>query len=133
MGAAEAYIGIAHVLYPPTYGAGLDDLGYDLSNVSEDALDIIGGRLVRLYKEEITAVDAIATRFFNDTVAVQEPHRLNERTVKSAASYGGIVEIGWVYRARGQESYPGRFPAARAIERIEPEIEDAFSQVMARF
>jgi hypothetical protein len=130
---STAYSGILEVLYPPTYGEGLKSLGFDLAQAMEKALDILGGQMVRLYKEEITAVDAIDTRFFLDTVAVQEPHRPHERIVKSAAAYSGVVEQGWVYRARGQESYPGRFPAARAIGRIEPEIEDAFSQVLARF
>lgn len=36
--------------------------------------------------------------------------------VRASANHAMVVEIGWTERAQGQESYPGRFPAAKAVE-----------------
>lgn len=117
--------------YPVLIPAGIRTLAPDVQDYSEDALQEIAEGLVGLYKQEIIAVGAVDTRFFLDTVGIRFASR-GERQVASDAFYSGIVEHGWIWRARGQDSYPGRFPAGRAIAQLEPVIEDAFTRQLYR-
>lgn len=117
--------------YPVLIPDGIRTLAPDIQDYSEDALEDIAEGLVGLYQAEIQAVNAIDTRFFIDTVRIRFATR-GERHVASDAPYSGIVEHGWINRGRGQESYPGRFPAAKAVSRLEPVIEDAFTRQLFR-
>jgi hypothetical protein len=109
----------------------LRQIGGDVDSIFEPALDEIASGLIRLYQAQIMAVGAIDSGDFINTVEVREKgHRY--RIVASKVSYSGVVEHGWIERARGQASYPGRFPAARAIGQLTPVIGDAFAHQMWR-
>lgn len=122
---------ILDIAYEVTIPDAVRFVGADIDDASELALEEIGIGLVGLYKGEAAAVGAIDTRFFIDTIGVRYATRF-ERGVGSLAPYSGVIEHGWIYRARGQASYPGRFPAARAVARLDSVIEDAFSRQMRR-
>ncbi len=98
---------------------------------AERALDDISAGLIIIYKQEIAIVGAVDTRFFIDTVRIRSA-RQGVRMVASDAPYSGVVEHGWIYRARGQGSYPGRWPAARAIASLDRVIDTAFSHQLVR-
>ena len=106
-------------------------LGPDINKATEPALDEIAKGVIRLYKEEITAVDAIDTGFFINTVHTRFATK-GERVIASDANYSQVIETGWAKRAGGQASYPGRFPATRAIARTGPVIENAFDRALRR-
>jgi hypothetical protein len=120
-----------NIAYPVLIPSALRELGQDIESDAEAALVEIAEGLVTIYQEEIEAVGAVDTRFFLETVDIRYATRF-ERGVGSRAFYAGVVEHGWTARARGQESYPGRFPAARAISRLEPVIESAFDRQLRR-
>jgi hypothetical protein len=122
-------VGTIRIAYPVEIPDALRRLGHDLQEDSEAALDEIADGLVDVYKEEIEAVDAIDTRHFIDTVRVREASIRFERLVASDAGYSGIVEEG----RDDTPNYEGRFPAARAIARLDPIIENAFDHQLARF
>ena len=42
----------------------------------------------------------------------------HKRYVVASADHARVVEFGWTLRGRGQSSYPGRFPAGRAVEQF---------------
>lgn len=117
--------------YPVYIPDGIRSLAPDVQDYSEDALQEIAEGLIGLYKEQIEAVDAVDSRFFLETVGIRFASR-GERHVASDASYSGVVEHGWIFKAGGQESYPGRFPAARAVSMLEPVIDDAFQHQLFR-
>lgn len=97
----------------------------------EAALDDVSSGLVRVYKEEIEAVGAVDSGHLRDTVRVRSRRR-GERYVASDAEYSGVVEHGWINRAKGQASYPGRWPAGRAIVLLGPVVEEAFARQLRR-
>lgn len=101
------------------------------SRQAEGALDTIAAGLVIIYKQEIAIVGAIDTRFFIDTVRIRSKKK-GQRDVASDAPYSAVVEHGWIKRARGQVSYPGRWPAGRAIVMLDSVVESAFSHQLAR-
>lgn len=119
------------IAYEVTLPRGLAYLRSDITNAEEAALDTIAWGLVNIYQAEIEEVKAVRTGFFRDTVRVRQSARLI-RWVGSLANYAAVVEHGWIYRARGQQSYPGRFPAARAIARLDTVVEDAFFHQLMR-
>lgn len=109
----------------------LRHIGGDVDSVFEPALDEIAKGLIKLYQYRIMAVGAIDSGDFINTVEVREKGS-RYRVVGSQVSYSGVVEFGWIERAQGQASYPGRFPAAQAIGMMEPVIADAFAHQMWR-
>lgn len=99
------------------------------------ALDTIADGLTALYQATITSVGAVLSGRFRDTVHAREATRrgdLKERIVASDMYYSGIVELGWISRARGQASYPGRYPAKLTALQAGPVIYAAFDNQMTR-
>jgi len=97
----------------------------------EQALDDVSSGLISLYQAEIEAVGAVDTGYLRDTVRVRS-RRKGERFVASDAEYSGVVEFGWINRAKGQASYPGRWPAGRAVVLLGPVVEQAFARQIRR-
>jgi hypothetical protein len=106
-----------------------------LDDPLNQALDAIAEGIVALYKSNITSVGAVLTGRFRDTVHVRSATRagdLKERIVASDAPYSGVVEYGWLDRARGQSSYPGRFPAQATVQQAGPVINLAIDNQLMR-
>lgn len=120
------------VAYPVLIPDALRHLEGELSDFAVEPLDEVADGIARRYQEEIEAVHAIDSRHFIDTVSSRAATRRDERIVKSDAEYSGVVEHGWITRAKGQDSYPGRFPAARAVASVEDIITDAYSRAFNR-
>jgi hypothetical protein len=121
------------------YAVEVPDAFRNLTQVLDDpltaALDSIAAGVIALYQTTITSVGAVLTGRFRDTVHVREASRagdLRERIIASDALYSGIVEFGWIYRARGQASYPARYPALITRDAAGPIIYDAFAMQMTR-
>lgn len=106
--------------------------GSDFGEGIERALDEIGEQGTTLYQQEGEAVGARDSGHFIDTIHVRDASRRLTRVIASDASYSGVIEDGWQTRGRGQESYPGRHPAQRAIEKFEPVVQDAFLHQFGR-
>jgi hypothetical protein len=101
----------------------------------EQAMDDIANGYVALYKGEIVSVGAVLSGRFRDRVHVRSASRYGdtiEKIIASEVPYSGVVEYGWIERARGQASYPGRYPAARAIDRGQLMLREAFDNQLAR-
>lgn len=101
----------------------------------ETSAEAIARAMVVLYKDEITSVGAVLSGRFRNTVKIRSATRRGdtiERIVASDMPYSGVVEEGWLRRARGQESYPGRHPAERAVERALPIVRDVFETQLNR-
>lgn len=120
------------IAYPVSISDALRRLGPDVDDMAEEALKEIAEGTVALYQGQIMAVKAIDTGYFINTVHVRSATSRFEREIASEAPYSGIVEHGWIYRGKGQESYPGRFPAARTIPQLAPIIGDAFAHQLGR-
>lgn len=103
-------------------------LGRDIQEHSEDALDRIAESMAGLYVEEARAVGADLSGAFIRGIGVVPSTFPGERTVRGDTRYSGVIEEGWIWRAGGQDSYPARWPAARAVDRAEEAIDAAFSQ-----
>ena len=104
-------------------------------DVIEAALDDVAAGAVTLYQNTITSVGAVLSGRFRDTVHVRSASRsgdLRERIVASEVPYSGVVEEGWLRRAHGQESYPGRHPAKITVESAGPIVRDAFENQFLR-
>ena len=97
----------------------------------EAALDDIAKETVTLYQSFIEEVGAVSSGDFRDTVRVREVS-LGERIVASDVAYSGVVEYGWINRARGQESYPGRHPAQMTVDALDSVVHDAFETQFIR-
>jgi hypothetical protein len=104
-------------------------MGRDVGDMNEDALDRLADNMAGLYQEEARAVGADASGFFISQIAVAPAGHPGERMVRGAARYSGVIEEGWIWRAKGQESYPARWPAARAVDRADEAVQAAWSQV----
>ena len=109
----------------------LRNLAQEIGQIGELALTDIGDDFVSLYQQEIAAVGAVDSGDFMNTVKVRR-QAWHQRDIASGVAYSGVVEEGWTKRARGQESYPGRFPAKRAIARMGPIIQSAFNNQLMR-
>lgn len=95
----------------------------------ETSAEAIAQAMVILYKDSITSVGAVLSGRFRNTVRIRSATRRGdviERIVASDMPYSGVIEEGWLRRAHGQESYPGRHPAERAVERALPVVRDVF-------
>lgn len=111
----------------------LRHIGGDVDSIYDPALQEIGEGLVKYYQYQIAAVGAIDTAWFINHVRIlNKGHRYVVVGAGPEVNYSAVVEHGWIERARGQASYPGRFPAGRAIGMIEPLIQDAFAHQMWR-
>lgn len=108
-------------------------IGGDVDAIYEPVLDEVAGGLVKFYQYQIMAVGAVDTAWFINHVRILAAgSRYRIVGAGPEVPYSGVVEHGWIERARGQASYPGRFPAGRAIGMIEPVIGDAFAHQMWR-
>lgn len=111
----------------------LRHIGGDIDAIFDPVLDEISGGLIRFYQAQIMAVGAIDTSWFiNHVRLLAKGHRYRIVGAGPEVPYSGVVEHGWIERAQGQLSYPGRWPAARAIGMMEPVIGDAFAHQMWR-
>lgn len=122
---------VIDIAYPIEIPSGIRFLEANVGKAYDNALDEIAGGLAEIYRDEIQAAGAVDTRFFIDTVGIRYAKR-NERGVGSLAGYAGVVEHGWIYRGQGQKSYPGRFPAAKAIVKLDAVVYDAFERQLYR-
>lgn len=111
----------------------LRHIGGDVDAIFEPALDEIAGGLVRLYVAQTLAVGAVDTTWFINHIRVfGKGHRYRVVGAGPEVDYSAVIEHGWIERAQGQASYPGRWPGARAIGLMEPIIGDAFAHQMWR-
>lgn len=109
------------------------NIGADIDKVFEPALDLIAGGLAKFYQYQVMAVGAVDTSWFINHIRVFEKgSRYRVVGAGPEVDYSAIVEHGWIERAQGQLSYPGRWPAARAIGMMPPLIHDAFASQMWR-
>jgi hypothetical protein len=111
----------------------LRHIGGDVDSVFDPALDEIAEGIIKVYQYQILAVGAIDTGWFiNHVRLLAKGHRYRVVGAGPEVPYAGVVEHGWIERAKGQLSYPGRWPAARTIGMLEPIIGDAFAHQMWR-
>lgn len=111
----------------------LRHLGGDVDQIYDPVLEEIGEGLTRFYTAQVMAVGAVDTSWFINHIRIlNKGHRYIVVGAGPEVNYSAVVEHGWIKRARGQASYPGRWPAARAIGMIEPVIGDAFAHQMWR-
>lgn len=96
---------------------------YDLSGALQKPIsevdDAVAYFLADAYRSFIVAVGAVDTGELLFAVHVEEGGEgggLSTKYVVADVDHAAIVEIGWTDRAAGQASYPGRFPAQKAVE-----------------
>ena len=96
---------------------------YDLSRTLQKPIsevdDAVAYYLADAYRSFITAVGAVDTGEFLFSVHVEEGPQgggISTKYVVADVDHAAIVEFGWTDRAAGQSSYPGRFPAQKAVE-----------------
>lgn len=96
----------------------------------ENALIEITDGLVVTYQYQIEEVGAVDTGETRDSVR----RRARSKYVKEviANSPALIIEHGWIYRARGQDSYPGRWPAGRSVVMLDAFVVSAFTRQLMR-
>lgn len=73
------------------------------------------------YKYYIYVVGAVDTGELLGSVHIEEGPSGGGDHIKyivAGADHAMVVETGWILRAQGQASYPGRFPAQRALEHL---------------
>lgn len=85
-------------------------------------------------------VGAVRTGFFRNTIkerTLREASDFFTSEIASDAPYSDVIERGWIHRARGQASYPGRYPAQIAAESavlvIGPNFDQALGSYFGRF
>jgi len=80
------------------------------------------------YRYYVVAVGAVDTGAFLYSIRTEDgPYGsgiTQSKYVVSQINYAKVVELGWVDRGRGQASYPGRFPAKKAVESLLRGLQD---------
>lgn len=115
-----------------------------ISDALQDPIDAVADAVAELvaglYVAAIASVGAVLSGRFRDKVKVRTARREGATRLREVASgdpgevpYSGVVEFGWLHRARGQESYPGRFPARKAVSTAKPFVRDAIAGQMMRY
>jgi hypothetical protein len=97
----------------------LQDLSGHLQRPIEQIDDAVAYYLADSYKYYIVAVGAVDTGELLMSVHVEEGPSgggLHTKYVIADADHAKIVETGWLNRAKGQASYPGRYPAQKAVD-----------------
>lgn len=76
----------------------------------EEFKDAVLNYVADAYKFYVVAVGAV------DTGELLESIHVEGNSIVASSQHAKVVEIGWTERAKGQASYPGRFPAQKAVE-----------------
>lgn len=98
---------------------GVMHLSRELQVPIEHLSDAAAHYLSDAYKHYVVEVGAVDTGELLESIHVEEgasgggEHR---KYVIASANHALVVEIGWTERGQGQASYPGRYPAAKAVE-----------------
>jgi hypothetical protein len=98
---------------------GVMHLSRELQSPINELSDASAQYLSDAYKYYVVVVGAVDTGELLYSIHVEEgpsggdSHR---KYVVAGANHAKVVEIGWIERGQGQASYPGRFPAQKAIE-----------------
>lgn len=94
-----------------------------LSQELQTPLDMLSDASVQYladaYKYYVVVTDSVDEGELLYSIHVEEgPSGGSQLTkyVVASSNHAKIIELGWTERAQGQLSYPGRFPAAQAIE-----------------
>lgn len=85
----------------------------------EELSDAVAHYLEDAYKYYSVVVGAVDTGEHLFSIHVEEgPSGGDEyqKYVVASSGHSMVIEIGWTERAKGQASYPGRFPAEKAVE-----------------
>jgi len=69
-----------------------------------------------IYRYYVDQAGAIRSGAFLESIHIEEGSDERQKYVKADAKYSKVVEMGWTERGRGQDSYPGRYPARDTIE-----------------
>lgn len=101
---------------------GLLDLQEELE-VPMDELLLASAEYTRdIYRYYIDLVEAVRTGDLMGSVHIEDgpvaKGGKKQKYIVASADYAKVVEYGWTERGRGQDSYPGRFPAQLAVEFI---------------
>jgi hypothetical protein len=75
--------------------------------------------LADMYRYYIAAVGAVDTGELIESVHIVDGSDSADdhlKYVRAGAGHAAVIEYGWTNRAKGQLSYPGRFPAQKAFE-----------------
>lgn len=94
-----------------------------------DLVERVADGLLGLYRQVSEDMDIRDTGDFINTMAVHNGDDPLTKIVKSDVRYSGVIEDGWIWRPHGQASYPGRWPAAKTVERASEAIEPALDAV----
>lgn len=104
----------------------LDNLSDSLQRPIEQIDEAITYFLADAYRTFIVAVGAVDKGELLFAVHVEEGPSgggLHTKYVVADVDHAAVVEFGWTERASGQASYPGRFPAEKAVEFTLRELE----------
>lgn len=94
-------------------------LSRELQSPINEIHDAAAQYLSDSYKFYVAAVGAVDTGDLITSIHVEEGPSggvLHQKYVVAGVPYAIVVETGWTERGQGQASYPGRFPAQKAIE-----------------
>lgn len=95
------------------------DISGQLQRPMEEVKDAIVYYLADAYRSFIVAVGAVDKGHLLFSVHVEEGPSGGGMFIKyvvADVNHAAIVELGWTNRAQGQASYPGRYPAQKAVE-----------------
>jgi hypothetical protein len=132
------YIQIGDVVIPDAIHNMSQELG---EPISEGIADEVAEEVAVRYRGAIEAVDAIDSGRFHNNVHARAAVRTGEfyeRTVISEDEegpipYSDVIERGWINRARGQASYPGRYPAMKAVDNLQPVVDESLIHQLERY
>jgi hypothetical protein len=97
----------------------LYDISGQLQKPISEVDDAVAYYLADAYRSFIVAVGAVDTGELLFAVHVEEGPSgggISTKYVVADVDHAAVVEIGWTERAAGQASYPGRYPAQKAVE-----------------
>lgn len=91
------------------------NLSQEFQSPIEELSEVSANYLADAYRFYVVAVGAVDKGELLYSIHVEDGPGFTKWVVASA-NHGMIVELGWIDRAQGQASYPGRHPAEKAIE-----------------
>lgn len=112
------------------------NLSREFQGPMDELIDAAALYISDAYKYYVVVVGAVDTGELLHSIHVEEgPGRV--KYIRASADHAMVVEVGWIHRARGQASYPGRYPAQKAVESFleglnNGEIVDALNWRMGR-
>lgn len=112
-------------IVPVAVPSALQGLPRELERIGELALSDVAKDAVLFYQQEIVAEGSVDTGYFLNTVRVRRA-AMHERDIASDAYYSGVVK-----RKGSGETVGPRF-AERAIAKLGPSVESAFSRQLMR-